>query len=149
MKHVLHTHLLFSEQTTCSTPAGVRGDCKSIYDCPPLLTILQKGNALTADEKALLQRSLCVFNGGTPLVSSSFIRLAYSLWVDMGNSREIDIKDMYQPGFITHSLYQFASECISISFAIRSIMGRHLSLILLHQCRACELTCRHLFHTYL
>lgn len=35
--------------------------------------------------------------------------------IEMGNSGMIDKNDMYQYVLITHSLYQFKSECISVS----------------------------------
>ncbi|KAJ0171706.1 hypothetical protein K1T71_012469 [Dendrolimus kikuchii] len=52
---------------SCNTPSGGKGQCVSIYDCEPLLKLVQNPNR-TPQELQLLQNSKCSFQGDTVMV---------------------------------------------------------------------------------
>ncbi|XP_052749534.1 phenoloxidase-activating enzyme-like [Galleria mellonella] len=59
--------LCFVRGQSCSTPSGGRGQCISILNCPPLVTIINKKER-TQQDLDLLRKSQCGFEGQTPKV---------------------------------------------------------------------------------
>ncbi|CAB3240506.1 unnamed protein product [Arctia plantaginis] len=56
-----------AQQGPCTTASGGQGECKSIYNCPSLLAVVNKPNR-TPQDMDLLKRSHCGFDGQAPAV---------------------------------------------------------------------------------
>lgn len=55
------------QESSCTAVNGSKGECKSIYSCQPLLTIINKPDRST-QEIDLLKKSHCGFDGNAPAV---------------------------------------------------------------------------------